>query len=156
MLTNLRSILSTMRRRFKQAFEFHSWTVEYPHVVRSLPVMSHTTLKNNFLECTGCMDCQKICPVGAIDIQGFQYSSQMRRPLTSGGIPFEREVENFKIDYSKCIFCGICVEACAPKSLTFTKNFARPEDSAGMLKVDLIHVPRTMRRGQNMERSHES
>jgi formate hydrogenlyase subunit 6/NADH:ubiquinone oxidoreductase subunit I len=156
MLKSLRHIFMTMRRRFKQAMDLHSWTVEYPFVVRSLPVMSHTTLKNNFLECTGCKICSDGCPVHAIQIEGYEYSAQMRRPLTSAGVPFDREVENFKIDYSKCIFCGICVEKCPTDSLSFTRSFARPEEQEATLTVDLVHIPRSMRRGQNVERSHES
>lgn len=130
--------------------------MEYPFVVRSLPVKAHTTLKNNFLECTGCLACEQTCPVHAIRIEGFEYSPQMRRPQTSGGVPFEREIESFKVDYSRCIFCGICVDTCATKSLGFTRAFARPEVQEKALQVNLVHVPRTMRRGQNMERSHES
>jgi NADH-quinone oxidoreductase subunit I len=148
-------IFHVLRRRFRQALDFHSWTVEYPFVVRALPVKAHTTLKNNFLECTGCKACEEICPVEAIRIEGYEYSPQMRRPQTSAGIPFVREVEVFKVDYSRCIFCGICVDACPTKSLNYTRSFARPETQEKSLAVDLVHVPRSMRRGQNMEKNHE-
>ncbi|MEQ1876644.1 MAG: 4Fe-4S binding protein [Bdellovibrionia bacterium] len=155
-MKTLRTIFLVLRKRFRQALDFHSWTVEYPFVVRSLPVKSHTTLKNNFLECTGCLSCEKTCPVHAIHIEGYEYSPQMRRPQTSGGVPFEREIEGFKVDYSRCIFCGICVDVCPTKSLTYTRTFARPETQEKSLAVDLVHVPRSMRRGQNVERNHES
>jgi NADH-quinone oxidoreductase subunit I len=151
----LRTIFSIFRRRFKLAMDFHSWTIEYPFVVRSLPVKSHTTLKNNFLECTGCLSCESICPVQAIQIDGYEYSPQMRRPQTTSGVSFEREIEGFKVDYSRCVFCGICVDVCPTKSLTYTRAFARPEIQERSLAVDLVHVPRSMRRGQNVEKSHE-
>jgi formate hydrogenlyase subunit 6/NADH:ubiquinone oxidoreductase subunit I len=31
----------------------------------------------------------------------------------------------FDIDFSRCIFCGLCVEACQPNSLVHTRNFER-------------------------------
>lgn len=154
-MNTLKTILLVLRHRFKQAMDFRSWTVEYPFVVRSLPVKSHTTLKNNFLECTGCLSCESVCPVQAIQITGYEYSPQMRRPQTTGGVPFEREIEAFKVDYSRCVFCGICVDTCPTKSLSYSRAFARPEVQERSLNVDLIHVPRSMRRGQNVEKSHE-
>lgn len=40
--------------------------------------------------------CQAICPVGAFQLQG----------------------DGYRIDYTKCLFCGKCVEACAAMALT--------------------------------------
>lgn len=134
-----------------RTFKLPPFTVEYPFVVKSLPGSARTGLKNNFAECTGCLKCQEICPVDAIKIEGFQYSTTMKRPTTSKGILFEREIESFQIDYNQCVFCGLCVTGCPTGSLTFTKSFVKPELQAKSMMVDLVHVPRSMRPGSTHE-----
>ncbi|MGE3973492.1 MAG: 4Fe-4S binding protein [Bdellovibrionales bacterium] len=134
-----------------RTFLIPPFTVEYPFVVKSLPGAARASIKNNFKECTGCLKCEAICPMNAIQIQGFEYSSSIRRPSTSKGVPFEREIESFKVDYNSCVMCGICVTNCPTESLGFAKNFVYPEFQTKNLVIDLVHVPRSMRAGVTHE-----
>lgn len=136
---------------FSETVKIPTYTVDYPNVVKTLPAAARAGLKNNFPECTGCGKCQDVCPVHAIEIKGYEYSKSMRRPTTSQGIPFEREVENFKVDYGLCIFCGICVNECPTGSLTFSKSFVKPEMHEQKITHDLVHIPRSMRPGVSRE-----
>ena len=52
--------------------------------------------------CDGCGACAAVCPVGAVSVADGKA----------------------KIDYSKCVFCGRCVEACARKALVHTNHDA--------------------------------
>jgi len=137
--------LKYLKEQLSHTFKISSFTVEYPFVVRSLPIGARAQIKNDFRECTGCLKCEDICPTKAIEISGYEYSSTMKRPQTNKGIPHERFVENFKINYSLCVFCGYCVEACPTGSLTFSKNFVKSELNSASLIVDLVHLPRTVR-----------
>lgn len=123
-------------------------TVEYPFVVKALPGNTRTMIRNDFKECIGCLDCSRLCPVKAIHIEGTEYSTSMKRPVSSNGLSFEREIESFKIDYSLCVLCGYCVEKCPTGSLSFSKHFIKPESQPQSLVVDLVHLPRSMRHNQ--------
>lgn len=66
---------------------------------------------NEIEKCTGCGDCKKVCPVNCIEVES-TLNQKNNRPWVS----------RFEIDFSLCIFCGMCVEVCEPKSLIQTKE----------------------------------
>jgi formate hydrogenlyase subunit 6/NADH:ubiquinone oxidoreductase subunit I len=42
-------------------------------------------------------------------------------------------VSVFDIDFSRCVFCGLCVEVCQPGSLVHTKNYEKSTLTPGEL-----------------------
>lgn len=126
-------------------------TVEFPYVVKHSPQNARVSLRNNFSECTGCHKCEEVCPLRSIEITSEDFPSKEKTPKTSRGVIFEKRVTSFKIDFSTCISCGICVETCPTSSLTTDKNFVQPRTDGRHLKIDLVHRPRTFRREQGYE-----
>lgn len=96
-------------------------TEQYPDPVSSrtvddLPPRTRGLLHNDIQKCTGCGDCQTVCPTQAIVVQ-----------TEEGAFPEDRWVETFDIDFSRCVFCSHCVTICRPASLTHTPAFEGAE-----------------------------
>jgi NADH-quinone oxidoreductase subunit I len=88
----------------------------YPDPVSSrgkddFPARARGLIFNEIEKCTGCGDCQKVCPANCIIVESKKNERNNRA-----------WVSKFEIDFSKCIFCGLCVEICEPNSLVQTKE----------------------------------
>ena len=68
--------------------------------------------------CTGCASCAKYCPLGIIKIVTKPGGQQ-----TPEGEKYELEV--FDIELARCMFCGLCVEACPYDALHMGSGFER-------------------------------
>ncbi len=68
-------------------------------------------------KCVACFLCAAACPVACIYIEAAENTAQGR---ISGG---ERYAKVYNIDYSRCIFCGYCVEACPTDAITHGHGF---------------------------------
>ena len=74
-----------------------------------LPARSRGVIALLEENCTVCMLCARECPDWCIYIE----SHKETVPAPDGGRPRVRNVlDRFAIDFSLCMYCGICVEAC--------------------------------------------
>lgn len=61
--------------------------------------------------CTGCATCAKSCPHGIIRI------------TTSKNGENKYKVDNIEFDIGRCMFCGLCVEACPYSALFMGRGY---------------------------------
>src|SRR5487761_528392 len=65
----------------------------------------------------GCFLCAAACPARCIYIEAAENTDAQR--ISAG----ERYARVYNIDYSRCIFCGYCVEACPTDAITHGHGF---------------------------------
>jgi NADH-quinone oxidoreductase subunit I len=73
--------------------------------------------ENGLEKCVACFLCAAACPVQCIYIEAAENTAERRISAS------ERYAEVYNIDYSRCIFCGWCVEACPTDAITHGHGF---------------------------------
>src|ERR1700688_3092458 len=73
--------------------------------------------ENGLEKCVACFLCAAACPANCIYIEAAENTAEKR---VSGA---ERYASVYNIDYSRCIFCGYCVEGCPTDAITHGHGF---------------------------------
>jgi len=109
--------LGTMGRR--------SVTQQYPDVKPELPPRSRGVIALLEENCTVCMLCARECPDWCIYIDSHKEVVPARE---EGARDRSRNVlDRFAIDFSLCMYCGICIEACPFDALFWSPEFEYAE-----------------------------
>jgi formate hydrogenlyase subunit 6/NADH:ubiquinone oxidoreductase subunit I len=80
--------------------------------------------------CTGCASCAKFCPLGIIKI----VTDTSGKYEQDGG---KYDIEVFDIDIGRCMFCGLCVQACPYDALHMGSGFEEGVYSRNDLVIDI-------------------
>jgi NADH-quinone oxidoreductase subunit I len=108
--------MRTMTRR--------SVTDQYPEVKPELPPRSRGVIALLEENCTSCMLCARECPDWCIYID----SHKETIPAPPGGRERQRNVlDRFAIDFSLCMYCGICIDVCPFDALFWSPEFEYAE-----------------------------
>ena len=143
---------SSVSRYFKDLYDavttiFEGMTVTCSHFVRKpytiqypdrIPVRIQDTLPSRYRGilavdreiCTGCLACERACPIDCIviDAPKDQKTKQM-------------ELARFDIDIAKCMYCGLCSEACPTGSIHHTTEFEGADYSLESLIRHYVPTP---------------
>jgi NADH-quinone oxidoreductase subunit I len=110
-----------------------SHTTEYPDVAPDLPPRSRGVIALLDENCTSCMLCARECPDWCIYIDSHKETLPATTP---GGRERTRNVlDRFAIDFSLCMYCGICIEVCPFDALHWSPEF----EYAELDIKDLLH-----------------
>ncbi len=99
-------------------------TQQYPEVQPELPARSRGVIALVEENCTVCMLCARECPDWCIYIDSHKETA----PAPEGGRPRAHNVlDRFAIDFSLCMYCGICIEVCPFDALFWSPEFEYAE-----------------------------
>jgi formate hydrogenlyase subunit 6/NADH:ubiquinone oxidoreductase subunit I len=114
-----KGLLVTMRTMTRR-----SVTDQYPEVKPELPPRSRGVIALLEENCTSCMLCARECPDWCIYID----SHKETIPAPPGGRERQRNVlDRFAIDFSLCMYCGICIDVCPFDALFWSPEFEYAE-----------------------------
>src|SRR5271154_2028270 len=111
------------------------YTIQYPdripvRVQDTLPFRYRGILDVDLEICTGCLACDRACPIDCIAI-AIEKNAQTREILIS----------QFDIDMAKCMYCGLCSELCPTGSIHHTTEFEGADFSLESLIRRFITEP---------------
>ncbi|MDD5087788.1 MAG: 4Fe-4S binding protein [bacterium] len=110
------TVLQGMRVTFGHLFN-RRITVQYPRETVPMYPRTRVTLVNNAKDCGFCLSCKRACPVNIFTIVGARAEPDEDLGILPDGKPKKMHILEFKIDMSKCVYCGLCVDACDTQSL---------------------------------------
>jgi NADH-quinone oxidoreductase subunit I len=105
-----------MNITFKHLF-MPTITVQYPHQKLIYPPRARAALVNTIDLCNGCQQCARACPVNIIKIQTAKALPEEDLGEFPDGKKRRLYLLDFTVDMSKCVFCGLCVEACPTEAI---------------------------------------
>jgi NADH-quinone oxidoreductase subunit I len=108
-------------------------TVQYPREKEEVAPRARGVIALKEENCTACMLCGRSCPDWCIYIEGHK---ELAPPRREGGKPRQvNKLDRFDIDYSLCMYCGICVEVCPFDALFWSPEYEYSEPRI----ADLLH-----------------
>ena len=104
-------------------------TIQYPDKIPkpiqdTLPLRYRGILEVDLDICTGCLACERVCPITCITI-GIDMNKETK----------QRQFSHFDIDICKCMYCGLCAEACPTGSIRHSQEFeGASQNPAGLVR----------------------
>ncbi len=117
----LPSIIAGLVVTFRHMFRRKD-TLQYPEQkrvfgprYRGVPVLVKD--QDGREKCVGCYMCQFVCPPLAINIEAAEY------PPGHELHQVEKYAKKFEINMLRCIYCGLCEEACPEEAIFMSKTY---------------------------------
>jgi formate hydrogenlyase subunit 6/NADH:ubiquinone oxidoreductase subunit I len=109
-------------------------TVQYPdrmpvRVQDTLPFRYRGILEVDLEICTGCLACERACPIDCIVIDA-------KKDKAKGMV-----MTRFDIDMAKCMYCGLCSEPCPTGAIHHTPEFEGADFSLESLVRRFVKDP---------------
>ena len=92
--------------------------------------------------CTGCASCAKYCPLGIIRI----VTDPSGTDIAEGD---KYRIDTFDIDIGRCMFCGLCVEACPYDALHMGSGFEEGTYRRDELVIEVDRLREAPKRPSN-------
>lgn len=109
----LKPALVALKHLFKRPV-----TVQYPEE-KLVPSPRYRGLHfNDDAKCIGCATCARTCPNKCIELRVVRIEEKQVKDKV-----VKKEIKRPEIFIARCMFCGLCADACPTGSLTMTGNY---------------------------------
>jgi formate hydrogenlyase subunit 6/NADH:ubiquinone oxidoreductase subunit I len=115
----LKGLGVTLRTMFRR-----SVTQEYPDEKPALPARTRGVISLKEANCTVCYKCSRECPDWCIYIDAHK---ETHEPAGGGKGRSAKILDRFAIDFSLCMYCGICIEVCPFDALFWSPEYEYAE-----------------------------
>jgi NADH-quinone oxidoreductase, chain I len=110
-------LLVGMKATMSHLLHYKPITLQYPHEKRTLPdnyrgMLALLRYDDGTEKCVGCDLCEAACPSRVIRVVSAEVP----------GEPTKRFAKEYYMDMTRCLFCGMCVDACPVDALGMTRN----------------------------------
>ena len=140
------TIIAGMEVTFRHFFA-KPVTIQYPREIKEMFPRARARLVNKVEECSCCYKCQRICPVNIIDVEGVRAEKGEDLGLLPDGSPKKMHVVTYAIDFTKCLYCGLCVDVCETGSL----HWEAPQEDSTYTRRELVKSFVTMPEVRKLE-----
>jgi len=111
------------------------YTIQYPdrvpvRIQDTLPFRYRGILEVDLEICTGCLACERACPIDCIVIEAPKDQKTK-----------EMILKRFDIDIAKCMYCGLCSEVCPTGSIHHTTEFEGADFSLESMIRRFVKAP---------------
>ena len=96
----------------------------------TLPFRYRGILEVDLEICTGCLACERACPIDCIVIDAVKDKDTRQMVLN-----------RFDIDIAKCMYCGLCSEPCPTGSIHHTSEFEGADYSLESMLRRFVKTP---------------
>ncbi|RMH72732.1 MAG: 4Fe-4S dicluster domain-containing protein [Gemmatimonadetes bacterium] len=119
-------------------------TIQYPDRVEKpvqemLPARYRGILDLDINLCTACTACQRACPIDCIHIDEVKVDkTYIIVPETGRKVAKIKSPAVFNINIAKCMYCGLCTEACSTSAIKHTPKFEMSTDNLNNLILRFV------------------
>ncbi|MCH8814107.1 MAG: NADH-quinone oxidoreductase subunit I [Chloroflexi bacterium] len=147
MLGILKAAATTVRAAFRKpvTVQYPSEKKELPHRSRGFPILLWDFDKDESF-CTGCQVCARYCPVDCMTV-----TMKDNPKYAEGKSTRKKIVDEFYIDYARCMRCDICVEVCNFDAIVMNNTWEGVELSRYDRQDLVMDLPALERQSQSGE-----
>ncbi len=111
-------IAEGMQSTLRHLLHYKPITIQYPHEKRLLPenyrgMLALLRYDDGTEKCVGCDLCEAACPSRVINVFSAEVPDE----------PIKRYAKEYTMDMTRCLFCGMCVQACPVDALAMTREY---------------------------------
>ena len=138
---SIKTILLGMRVTVRYCFA-RTITAQYPDVEPTCQERFKGFHVYEIERCIACMACARACPVDCISVE----RTAPRKLDKATGLVTGGKIKRFAINYTTCLFCGLCIDPCPTKCIHMGPVYDYSGYDRALLTVQFTELAKQGRR----------